>query len=134
MAEAENVTPSSITREELSLETWARQEGLPPGSVHSGTYLQRAGMKLFGWILILAGAILLMAFVYVGVYTPSMPSVPANGTPSDSIVARLIIEQRATVFANFTGILEKLVIGFSLPLMTAILGYLFGTGQVRKSE
>jgi hypothetical protein len=91
-------------------------------------------MKLFGLVLLLVGSILLLAFIYVWVYTPAMPRVPIQGTPSDSVVARLIVEQRATVFTNFVSIVEKLVIGFSLPIMTAILGYLFGTGQARRSE
>ncbi len=58
--------------------------------------------------------------------TPRMPADSAS-VIRDTVIARLLLEQRQAVFSNFGTGVEKIVIAFLLPLLTAILGYLFGT-------
>ena len=101
---------------------------LSTGSVTEGTFLQRAGVGLFYRVLFTTVVIIAAAVTYLLWKTPSFPG-DLTASPDTAAVLRMIAEQRSEVFANFLSFLEKLVIGVFLPLMTAILGYLFGTRQ-----
>lgn len=98
-----------------------------------GTFLQESGVRIFKWMLWLTSFVLAALFAYliwetlrVPHLTPRMPADSA-GAIRDTVMARLLLEQRQAVFSNFGTGVEKIVIAFLLPLLTAILGYLFGT-------
>jgi hypothetical protein len=97
-----------------------------PGSIHEkGTYLQRSGVKLFLWLLYLTSGILVALFVFLLLSTFLITNVPAD--PLEA--AKYIADQRDVAFTRFLGGVERLVLNFCLPLMTGVLGYVFGTRE-----
>lgn len=108
------------------------REKLPPKSVtEKGTFLQKSGVYLFYSVLILTALILLGLFLYLLCITPSFIVSPA--TAIDANTSQVLIQERQTVFGNFTAGVEKTIIAFCFPLLTGILGYLFGTREASNS-
>jgi hypothetical protein len=124
---ADQRLPAGTIVEKVDLEKLAK-ERVPGSIIPPGTYLQWAGMKLFSWIAWITVGILTALFLYLLLATPTLPKLSSTATVADSVTAHLVIDQRAAVFGNFLNGLEKLILNFCLPLMTGILGYLFGTG------
>jgi hypothetical protein len=107
-----------------------------PGSIEErGTYLQRVGVKLFFWVLMLTVGILVGLFIYLIASTPYIPdlSYTAVQDTARAETVHLLIEQRKMAFDRFIGGVDRLVLQFCLPLMTGILGYLFGTREPRRT-
>lgn len=100
----------------------------PEGSVHQkGTFLQRSGVNLFYAVLALTGLVLLALFLYLLIKVPQFSISPS--TALDANTAQVLLQERQTVFTNFLSGVEKIIIAFCLPILTAILGYLFGTRE-----
>jgi hypothetical protein len=95
---------------------------IPQGSVsEKGSFLQKSGVNLFYAMLGLTTIILTSLVLYLLLITPSM-------SVSNGLDEKTLLQERQTVFSNFLSGIERLVIAFCLPILTAILGYLFGTG------
>lgn len=101
--------------------------------VYQGTFLQQAGVKLFNRVLMVTIIVIGFIVVYWLVETVRIPAWPLEASQhpgvTDSLAARVISEHRATAFSNFETAIQMIVIGVFFPLLTAILGYLFGTGE-----
>lgn len=99
---------------------------VPRGQVHEkGTFLQRSGVNLFYAVLSLTTLILIGLFLYLFIMTPSYSPTAYLDTNTN----QGLIQERHVVFSNFTSGIEKIIIAFCLPILTAILGYLFGTRE-----
>lgn len=98
----------------------------PGGIQEKGTFLQRAGVTLFLYVLGFTVLLCVALFAYLLCKTPAMPSLSGAGTPIDTTYVRLVFEQRAQVFSNFNEAVSRLLLNLCLPLLTAILGYIFG--------
>jgi hypothetical protein len=60
--------------------------------------------------------------------------VGAGPAATDTVLAALLSAQRQEVFANFIAGVETLIVGVFLPLLTAILGYIFGTTSLSPDD
>lgn len=91
-------------------------------------FLQKAGVWLFYSVLLVMSLVLGALFWYLFSKTPAFPELTA-GTSSfpDSLSAVSLASQRTEVFGNFIMGVEKILVAVFLPVLTAILGYLFGT-------
>ena len=110
---------------------------VPEGTIHEkGTFLQRAGVKLFYRVLSLTALVILALFIYLLMETPSFPKTEtlSASAPTDSLTFDRIVSQRKAVFENFIDAIDKIVVGILLPLLTAILGYLFGTRETENDQ
>jgi len=78
-------------------------------------------------MLLVLGAL----FIYLVWMTPASLNFAADAslTARDSLAVDVFEGQRSQVFDNFLRAVEKIVIGVFLPLLTAILGYIFGTRE-----
>lgn len=122
MSAPETVSLTALTREVA-----------PTGSVSErGTFIQRAGVNLFYSILLLTALILLGLFLYLLLKTPALSISPSSEIQAATV--QVITQERQIVFANFLSGIEKIIIAFCLPIITAILGYLFGTRADRDSS
>jgi hypothetical protein len=116
--------PNSKT-EEVNLQSAAAKRF--PGSItEKGTYLQRAGVSLFYWVLGFTTFICVALFAYLLIKTPGFPCPSGCATITDTTYVHMIAEQRALVFSNFLEAVSRLLLNLCLPLLTGILGYLFG--------
>ena len=97
-----------------------------PDIKQKATYLQWAGVHLFKFMFWLSAGALAAMFLYLILKSPSLPTMTASSTPSDSIYLRVVLAERAQVFSNFKEIATTILITFCLPTITAILGYIFG--------
>jgi hypothetical protein len=119
------------TENRVDLETLT-QNLAPKGSVREqGTFLQRSGVNLFYAMLILTAVILIALFLYLLIDTPAFSISPSSAL--DENTGKTLLQERQTVFTNFLSGIEKIVIAFCLPILTAILGYLFGTSEKRSN-
>ena len=76
--------------------------------------------------------VLVLLIVYLFVQMPAMPATSSGAlSTSDTVALRVSAEQRSIVFQQFITSVEKVIIAFFLPMLTAILGYLFGTRETR---
>jgi hypothetical protein len=96
------------------------------GDIKPETYLQRAGVDIFKWVLWFTVFITVALFSYVLVEMPAVPGQSGSGAAPDTAYVRVILEQRAQIFNNFFEGVSRLLLNLCLPLLTAILGYLFG--------
>src|SRR6267378_3676564 len=110
--------------EEVSLKSEAAERF--PGSIEKGTYLQRTGRELFYWVLGFTAFVSIALFAYVLFKTPAFPCPSGCSTVTDTSYVHMIAEQRAQVFSNFLEAVSRLLLNLCLPLLTGILGYLFG--------
>ena len=101
-------------------------EAFPTDIEQKATYLQWAGVKLFIYVFWFTVAVTGALFLYWILKTPSLPSPPTNSSPLDSAYLRVIIEQRTQVFNNFLEAVSRVLLNLCLPLLTGILGYIFG--------
>ena len=97
-----------------------------PGDIKPETYLQRAGVDIFKWVLWFTVFISVALFSYLLLKMPAVPGLSGSGAAPDTAYVRVILEQRAQVFNNFSEGVSRLLLNLCLPLLTAILGYLFG--------
>jgi hypothetical protein len=100
------------------------------------TYLQRAGVKLFRWVLWSTMAALAALFLYLLWQlwkTPALENLQ-SGTAIDTTLLRVAVEQREAVFDNFLEGVRTVIVNVFLPLLTAILGYIFGTSDAGASS
>jgi hypothetical protein len=107
----------------VSLEATAKAYAPQPD-----TYREFAGVRFFWAILSLAAITVVGLLLYVILRTPSIPALTANATP-DSAYLAAVIRERANVVDNAVKLGQLLLVGICLPLLTAILGYLFGTSR-----
>jgi hypothetical protein len=118
----------------VELEDLASEELGPKGSIKErGTFLQRAGVSLFYWVFGATILVLLTLTVYTIVRTPTLPPV-STGTAADTIAYRLISAERQVIFDNYMEAVQAVIVAVLLPLLTAILGYLFGTAATEKDD
>ena len=116
----------------------------PPVRVARGTYLQQEGIKLFSRVLLLTAAVMALLFVALGrelFVAPALPAPPALSPAfqrgDTAVVARLTAELRAwselssahqrAAWDHFALGVKEVVVAILLPLLTGILGYIFGT-------
>ncbi len=86
--------------QKLLLGTEAAKE-YPKSEVIEGTYLQRAGVKLFQRMLWFTAGVLIVLVGYLALATPSVPKVSTAGVVPDTVYMHLVLAQRAQVFSNF---------------------------------
>jgi len=111
-----------------------KYSSFPEGWFQEGTFLQRAGLGLFYRVLLATTSVLLFLFGYLFWGTPPYPDTSqSSGVLPDSLSFRLIAEQRSEVFQNFIEGVERIVVAIFLPLLTAILGYLFATRETAET-
>lgn len=92
------------------------------------SYREFVGARFLWAILGLTALTALGLLLYVIIRTPAVPTFTANAAP-DSVYLAAIIKERATVVDNAVKLGQLLLVGICLPLLTAILGYLFGTSR-----
>ena len=97
------------------------------GGIQEGTYLQRAGVRVFKWTLWLFGGSLVLLAIYVAFATPAIPDLSLGSSAADSVVIRLLIEERGNVFDHAMRFVSVFFANIYFPLLTGILGYIFGT-------
>jgi hypothetical protein len=107
----------------VSLEATAKRYAPQPED-----YREFAGVRFFWAILGLAAITVVGLLLYVILRTPSIPALTADATP-DSAYLAAVIRERANVVDNAVKLGQLLLVGICLPLLTAILGYLFGTSR-----
>jgi hypothetical protein len=112
--------------------------------VDTGTFLQRSGVKLFSWVLLVTLFVVLMLFVNLFAELAHLPDVPSGNVLTRAfqrgdtvqtlrlashyrIVADVAVAQRDSAWAHFVLGVKELVVAVLLPLLTGILGYIFGT-------
>lgn len=120
---------------EVRLEDLVQQSPITTGGVveHRGSFLQRAGKTLFYVVLAATCAALAALFVYLFTNSPSTAAFQAAAS-ADTLRFRLIAEQQGAVFQHFVTGVEKVIVAIFLPILTAILGYLFGTREVTRTN
>lgn len=99
-----------------------------------GTFLQRSGVQLFLVVMAMTLVTLVGLFVYVVAATPALPGPAELRAPGDTAVVRLIAAERQAVFANFITGVKEIVVAFFPPLITGLLGYIFGNRAERSSD
>jgi hypothetical protein len=96
--------------------------------VSEGTYLQRTGLHLAGWVGAVATIVILMLVIKWVKYAPPVPNL-ANIT--DQSAAKAILENykllQQIVMEQFTTLFDSIVVKVLLPIFTSILGYIFGS-------
>ena len=108
--------------------------GVPDSSIKDSTYLQRAGVRLFKWVLwLFAGSLVLLA-IYVGWATPGIPDLSTSGSATDSVVVRLLVEDRRSVFEQAIRLAGLFFANIYFPLLTGILGYIFGSQNAVETQ
>jgi len=113
----------------INLEQLADKALPPEGLLEKGSFLQNTGRNLFYAVLIFTALVIIGLFAYLIIATPSYGLTPS--TPLNTETSAALIQERQVVFSNFITGIEKIVIAFCLPILTAILGYLFGTRDGR---
>ena len=109
-----------------------------------GTFLQRSGVKLFSWVLTATALVLLALFVNLSIELARLPDTPGGGTLTQAFlrgdtaqairlasqyrsVSEVAIAQRDSAWGHFVLGVKELVVTVFFPLLTGILGYIFGT-------
>ncbi len=127
-----------VERQELSeLTDDLRQEAAPdhrgPDIRERPTFVQWAGYRLLWAIL---GLIALLFVGLLGYLAITLPSLSAFGSPVTA--ESLALHQRASdvAFQRVTTLLDQVVIKTLVPLLTLLLGYVFGAraGQALSSD
>jgi uncharacterized membrane protein len=104
-------------------------------SVHQrGSYLERAGVSLFVYVLVLTMVVLAVLFTYLFVETPAWTLPASGGGAVDTLQLRLVSEQRELAFERFLRATERIVSSTLLPVLTAILGYIFGRPRTNRED
>jgi len=109
----------------LLLGTEAARE-YPKSEVTEGTYLQKAGVKLFQRVLWFTAGVGAVLFGYLYLAMPDFPKPSGTGALPDTVYVHLVAAQRAQVFSNFLEAGSRLLLNLCLPLLSGILGYIFG--------
>jgi hypothetical protein len=132
-------TPTAASTGQVRLADIA-DERFPKGEiseVDKGSFISRTGKALFYWVLFATCLALVGLFYYLFQNTPA-PVVPtkqdSTGVALSVELAKVLADQRAAAFANFVTGIEKLIVGVFLPILTAILGYLFGRAEATKPK
>lgn len=123
----------------VNLEDQARRVGLD-----AGTFLQRSGVTLFIVVLTVVLLVLIALFVNLFNELAQVPSAPGGDAlkaafqRGDTVqtlrlaahyraVSDVVVAQRDSAWAHFIQGVKELVVGVFLPLLSGILGYIFGT-------
>ncbi len=112
--------------------------------VGSGTFLQRSGVKLFRWVLTLTALAVLALFISLYAELSQTPQTPGAGALTAAFqrgdtlqaqrlaahyraVSDVVVAQRDSAWAHFVMGVKELIVTVFFPLLTGILGYIFGT-------
>ncbi|HEV3051811.1 MAG TPA: hypothetical protein VGX50_16005 [Longimicrobium sp.] len=123
----------------VDLEDRTDRVGIDPG-----TFLQRSGVSLFLKVLLVTSIIVAALFINLMAELAQVPPGPsgdslatafATGDTSQAlrlaaqyrVVSEVLVAQRDAAWAHFVLGVKELVVTVLLPLMTGILGYIFGT-------
>jgi predicted small integral membrane protein len=123
----------------LTLTNLTGDVGLDPG-----TFLQRSGVNLFLKVLAVSCVVLLALFINLMVELAHVPEVPPGSVLRNAFmrgdtvqtlrlaahygaVSEVALAHRNAAWSHFILGVKELVVTVFLPLMTGILGYIFGT-------
>jgi hypothetical protein len=111
-----------------------------------GTFLQRSGVSLFLKVLLIASIVILGLFINLLIELGRAPGLPDDGlsralADGDSLHAIRVAAQyramgevslvhRDAAWTHFMLGIKEVVVAVFFPLLTGILGYIFGTNQV----
>jgi uncharacterized membrane protein len=122
MAEKETVSPETVL---------AEGGASGDGTKLKATFVQRAGL----WLAAGVGAIIALVTVFILVFVyrhyPTMPTgdaVLANGVDAKTIIERYKELSQVTIKSG-QELFQTIVTQALLPVLTAILGYIFGKGD-----
>jgi len=111
-----------------------------------GTFLQRSGVSLFLKVLLVASAVILGLFVNLLIELARAPGMPdghglsqvfARGDTMQALrmaaqyreMGEISLAHRDAAWTHFVLGIKELVVTIFFPLLTGILGYIFGTRQ-----
>ena len=115
--------------EHVTMEDMVREESLP-GKAKDLPPLTRIGYKLAIFLLLYLGAVTAFLLVEFFVNAPSPPSGAALDAASLALyqqLAEISLDRTVKLF-------DILVLTGFLPLLTLVLGYIFGTREVERDE
>ncbi len=103
--------------------------------VTEGTFLQRTGLILAGFV---GGVIAVVILMLVGKWvfsSPKLPPIPSNADPATvkAMLENYKALQQITL-DPLTALFDSVVVKVLLPVFTSILGYIFGTRDKRDDE
>jgi hypothetical protein len=87
------------------------------------TFVQWAGVRLLGAVLGLIALLVIVLLVYLAVATPS---ITAFGSPVTADSFALYQKTSDVVFQRVTSLVDQIVIKTLVPILTLLLGYVFG--------
>lgn len=97
--------------------------------------LAEAGVTLAKWVLVIISGVLAVLFVLLAInefYTPDFLtdaySKASTGADSDALITK-ILEARAAARDFWFKMAQLVLLNLLLPVLTAILGYVFGSKQ-----
>jgi hypothetical protein len=112
--------------------------------VDPGTFLQRSGVSLFLKVLLVTSIIVFALFINLMAELAQVPRAPSGTSLTNAFtrgdttqtlrlaahyraVSEVAILQRDAAWSHFVLGVKELIVAVFLPLMTGILGYIFGT-------
>ena len=103
--------------------------------VTEGTFLQRTGLILAGFV---GGVIAVVILMLVGKWvfsSPKLPPIPSNADPATvkAMLENYKALQQITL-DPLTALFDSVVVKVLLPVFTSILGYIFGTRDKRDDD
>lgn len=94
----------------------------------TGTFLQRTGFVLAGWVGTL---ISIVTLALIGKWIYSAPAPPAIPVGADGTTVKAILENyralQQIAMEPYTAFFEMIVVKVLLPIFASILGYIFGS-------
>ena len=111
-----------------------------PSSVFTaeGSFIDKAGIKIIVFLLwVLVGILLFFSLIYF-THTSTKAHVLSSIAADDSTFYQLKFKTIASEYKEdrdfIISIVQLLLINFLLPIITALLGYIFGTSQRKTGD
>ncbi len=124
MAEKERVSPEMVLAEGGG--------GGPEGGIKlKPTFVQRAGLWLAAGVGAVIAVVTVFILIFVYAHYPAMPSgetILASGADADARIAQYK-ELSQVAIKSGQDLFQTIVTQALLPVLTAILGYIFGKGD-----
>jgi hypothetical protein len=103
--------------------------------VTGGTFLQRTGLILAGFVGGVSGVVIL---ALVGKWIFYAPKLPVLQPGADPAAVKALLENYKTLqqiaLEPFTTLFDSIVVKVLLPVFTSILGYIFGSRTDKRAE
>lgn len=98
---------------------------------------ERAGVNLTWGVLCVIGGWLVAVLIFLWTQEAAFQGALPRSTPplgGDTLGFRLIASERAAFRAFWLDMVQMVLVNVLLPVLTALLGYVFGTTQARRSD